>query len=334
MKTKTRIADLTQLLDLRKAEAELTRATGALTGATIDHAQHLKCVRPRPEHLEKLQAKIEQRRAELAPVKAHHDATRARWMATPKARREAATATLERAEHRIRRALTYGGQYSGDTSRRIVWAPEGTPISARTDVSQGDQYSRSCTFKKTDATHTITVTPSAALTLADIPEDIARSSAADGLPLLSHNPTTMAATWLACKGKKISTETGWLATERVGATLLTYHHRGTAQQARKHIAGKAAAYREHLARRSATERQAARERRRARLLGCMARVKATLADAKRLGFCTPGIQSFQSRHGIGDEATLDQLIQTGDPSAVRLALHVAQSVRKGGLVAA
>lgn len=55
---------------------------------------------------------------------------------------------------------------------------------------------------------------------------------------------------------------------------------------------------------------------------------ATLADAKSLGYCEPGIRAFQTRHGIGDAATLPELVRTGDPSAVRLALKIARTVKR------
>lgn len=67
--------------------------------------------------------------------------------------------------------------------------------------------------------------------------------------------------------------------------------------------------------------------RRARLVARLCgNVRATIADARALGYCLPGIQAFQERHGIGDEATLPELVRTGDPSAVRLALSVARKV--------
>lgn len=57
-------------------------------------------------------------------------------------------------------------------------------------------------------------------------------------------------------------------------------------------------------------------------------VTATLADARAMHYCEPGIRAFQERHGVGDTATLPELIRTGDPSAVRLALSIARKVRR------
>jgi hypothetical protein len=59
-----------------------------------------------------------------------------------------------------------------------------------------------------------------------------------------------------------------------------------------------------------------------------------IADAIALGFCRPGIEAFQSQHGIGDSAPLRALLASGNASAVRLALAVARKVRHAEPIAA
>ena len=53
---------------------------------------------------------------------------------------------------------------------------------------------------------------------------------------------------------------------------------------------------------------------------------ATIADARAMGYCEPGIESFQAKHGIGDSASLPALVRTGNPDAIRLALKLARRV--------
>ena len=74
--------------------------------------------------------------------------------------------------------------------------------------------------------------------------------------------------------------------------------------------------------------QWAKDERRARLIARLCNVSATIADARAMGYCLPGIEAFQSQHHIGDAAPLRALLATGNPSAVRLALAVARKVRR------
>jgi hypothetical protein len=112
-------------------------------------------------------------------------------------------------------------------------------------------------------------------------------------------------------------ERGWI----VGNAAVCYHSTNSREHAQAGFAKKHAAHLAELRQRRLSDKQARRVRLIARLCGG---ITATLADAKGLGFCEPGIRAFQDRHGIGNSATLPELIRTGDPSATRLALSLAR----------
>ena len=80
--------------------------------------------------------------------------------------------------------------------------------------------------------------------------------------------------------------------------------------------------------------QWAKDERRARLVARLCDVSATIADARAMGYCLPGIEAFQSHHHIGDSAPLRALLATGNAAAVRLALAVARKVRRTEAAAA
>jgi len=132
--------------------------------------------------------------------------------------------------------------------------------------------------------------------------------------------------WVRQTGKGITCEIGWM----VNFGRITFHSTQSREHAEKGLARKIAAelrewednraYRANIA-------KAAREERRLRLVARLcSNVIATISDAKALGYCAPGIAAFQTRHGIGDSASLHALVKTGDPSAVRLAMTVARRV--------
>lgn len=207
-----------------------------------------------------------------------------------------------------------GGYYSGCTHHTTRW---GTRAEAYTTTTAGDQYSRGCTYRKTNACHWITLDPAGVALLVEC-EALRRASAADGLHLIALYPD-QSAVWVKSHGKTIVSERGWI----VGNASCCYHSTKSFEHATKGYARKLAAQQ-----REAREiRKNRKQERRARLITRLCSgITATIEDARALGFCTPGIQAFQSRYGIGDTATLPELIHTGDPSAVRLALSLARKI--------
>jgi hypothetical protein len=200
---------------------------------------------------------------------------------------------------------------------KLTLDPLTSEASATTHTSKGDQYSRGCTYKKTDADHLVTLDPAGVARLVES-EPLRTLSARDGLHLIALYPDD-SAVWVKSHGKAITSERGWI----IGNAAVCYHSTKSREHAQKGFEKKHAAHLAELRQRRLSDKQARRVRLIARLCGS---VKATLADAKALGFCEPGIAAFQARHGIGNEATLPQLIRTGDPSATRLARSLARKL--------
>lgn len=213
-----------------------------------------------------------------------------------------------------RRQIQYSTalQRSGTVEFVIEWTTAARPY-AQTLSSVGEQYSRRCTYRKTDATHIVRLSHewAAEWTQAD-----AEASWRDGIALVGLKANREAC-WLEVKGRQLTVTQGWFVVE--GG--MSYHSEVSLEHAQKGLAKKVAVLQREL-----KERENYRKTQ--RRVSLVARfcdgIKATIADAKELGFCDVGIQQFKNRFGIGDEATLPELVRTGDPSATRLAFHLAR----------
>lgn len=248
----------------------------------------------------------------------------------PPSRRDLATSTKAKAEAMGARAVKFGGEYSGETTRAAKWTPCPFP-KAETSTEKGRQYSRGCTYRKTDASHVVSLSPEWAVLLAER-EDVAALSERDGLPLIGIHQDGRAC-WVKTKRGAITCETGWIA--HFGATC--YHSTTSQKSAEQGLAKKLASQRAFWASAAEARKNAAqyaKDERRARLIARLCNVDATIADARAMGYCLPGIEAFQSQHHIGDSAPLRALLTTGNPSAVRLALAVARKVRRAEPLAA
>jgi hypothetical protein len=185
-------------------------------------------------------------------------------------------------------------------------------------TSRGDRYSRACTFRKTDVEHKIILhAPDVARLYAEAApdSDMFIASAAEDLPLLGVLEDGRYL-WATQKGKRLALQKGWVAF-RDGEV---YHSLKSHEHAERGLAKKLkAAAEERLAKDPKTQR-------RLRLVALVCKgLKATLADAEAMGYCAPGIRAFQSKHGLGDEASLAELAKTGNPQAVALALKLAKA---------
>lgn len=298
MKNETIASDITKTLAARdtgrKAQHDTQVVSCAITAGANQHAA--------------LERAIASRNASLA---AQSDLQR-----VPAPRRTLAAniiAAAERIAHTV--AHNCGGTYSGNTRYITRW---GTKASAHTATGQGSRYSRGCTYKRTDAEHVITLDPAGVALLVEN-EPLRSLSAMDGLRLIALYPDG-SAVWVRTKGKAIESEAGWIAWNG----SICYHSTKSMEHAKAGFDRKLKAHLKVLR----EERKSHKENRRARLVARLcAGVTATIEDARRLGYCTPGIQAFQSRYGIGDSATLPELVRTGNPSAVRLALSVARNLK-------
>ena len=243
----------------------------------------------------------------------------------PPARRDLAAATAKAAQEIGRRAALSGESYSGKTEYRATWSDSASP-SAGTHTDKGAQYSRKCTYQKTDAAHVVRLTPEWTPLLVER-EELRALSGRDGLPLIGIAQDGRCV-WVKKKGKAITSEIGWIAF--FGS--ICYHSTTSQDEADKGLARKIAAARREWSDeqiRQLDRVKSAKEERRARLVARLCgSIVATVADARALGFCPPGIEQFQQQHGIGSSAPLPALIRTGNPSAIRLALTIARRVNR------
>ena len=257
------------------------------------------------------------------------DIANAAWTKIPSKRRSLAATSYDLAMVAANAALELGGHYSGDTYNSTIW---GDIASATTMQSGGDKYSKSCLWRKTDATHQITLHGAGIPAMVNNP-DLCAASLADGLPVIALYciPRTFGvwhATWVTNGrgGKTIKPEIGWIAYDQYHN--LAYHSTISAKDASSGLQVKRdAQIRAELERNSRFPASAAERKneRRARLVVKLCTgLKATVKDAQSLGYCDPGIAAFKARFGIGDIASLPELVRTGDPSAIKLALYIAR----------
>ncbi len=210
-------------------------------------------------------------------------------------------------------------QRSGNVEFVVEWTTAARPY-AQTLSSSGEQYSRRCTFRKTDATHIVRLSPewAAEWTQAD-----AEASMRDGIALVGLK-TNREACWLSIKNRSLHVTQGWFVVD--GAN--SYHSEVSLEHAKKGLEKKVAVWQKELKKRERMVLEAKDYQKTQRRVSLVARLcdglKATIEDAKELGFCSAGIQQFQNRFGISDSATLPELVRTGDPSATRLAFHLAR----------
>jgi hypothetical protein len=304
MKTETRIADVNKHLEaidaVAKAQSARRQAVAAMQQA-IDFGSACAST------LDKCAAKA--RESLLAQTAAEKVLAK-----LPRDRRDLAARTVRIAEEIGTAAARLGEDYSGSTSHSVRW---GGSSSAITHTGTGDRYSYACTYRKTDAHHVVTLCPSGVIALAES-ESLRQLSARDGLYLIDLRDDG-SAVWVRRKGKAIVAETGWIS----GNGQVCYHSTESMEDAQRGFARKLAVWeREQKLARAATETE-----RRARLIARLCgEAVATIADAKRLGYCDPGIAAFQREHNIGDTCPLPQLVRTGNPSAVALALTVARKL--------
>lgn len=247
----------------------------------------------------------------------------------PKIRRELANSIKSRALELGVIAAKRGEPYSGATSNSVVW---GDVSSACTKTCLGEKYSRRCKYEKTNAFHIVTIGFDGAVCLAE-PQNAAlvQCSNRDGLPLISLAKDG-AAVWVRTKGKAICSESGWFVYD--AAHDVGFHDTRSLEKAKSGLVRKVAetirAKAEEAGRmRKFSEANAVfiKEQRRLTLITRLCKgATASLADAKAMGYCDPGIHAFQSRFGIGDTSSLPDLVKTGEPAAIRLALHIAKRV--------
>jgi hypothetical protein len=304
MKHETKVKDIQALITANRAAKRATTQRNAAKAAAeraIDYG-----VSNAPDVMVAIKASREAMTAKNEAEKAFAGLLRER--------RTMAQSAVTMAMEIGKQAARLGDSYSGDTGYGASW---GDKAWAETSTDRGEQYSRKCTYRKTDASHHVTLDPSGVPCLVEN-EALRQCSIRDGLHLIALFPDS-SCVWVRNKGKAIVSERGWIA----GNASVCYHSTESMAHATRGFERKLAIHN----RQQLLARQAAKIERRARLITrlCGSAV-ATIQDAKNLGYCTPGIAAFQSTHGIGDSATLPELVRTGNQSAVALALSVARKM--------
>jgi len=260
------------------------------------------------------------------------------FMGIPKTRRD--LADLTRINARVEAsslANRLGGTYSGETKHTVCCLeyPSARIASATTKTSVGEKYSRSCPKYKTNAEHIISLDLAGIPLLADNAE-LKAASNRDGLPLIALYPDGRAV-WVLRKNKSIVSEAGFIAYD--SERRICYHHTESLAQAERGLAKKIAAFDRERATIAAAAAQRESDRliyrfspagiaeRRTKLVARLCSgATASLSDALELGYCEPGIRAFQQDFGIGNTASLPDLVRTGNPSAIRLALKIARKI--------
>jgi hypothetical protein len=201
MRHSTKTKDIKAVVDRNEALAEFTKKATA-------HTRGKEMPKPHREAL-LIQAKS-RLSGEDHPLlesaekflRTYHDA-----MSIPAARRKQAEHSISRAEHMSQLILfTLGSVYSGNTSNHTEW---GDTPKAETFVDRGSQYSRRCTYHKTNAVHEITLDAAGVIRLAEEPL-VAELSNRMGYPLIALYPNGVAVYVRSC-GMRIVSETVFIA---------------------------------------------------------------------------------------------------------------------------
>lgn len=323
MKPQTKVLDLQKLLAVKTAEQKEV--------ATRQHAQRALDVVITGAVAPALIDPCTLSAARRGKVDA--DKARDTFASLPRPRRELAQTVHKTAlEIAITAAKKMGGDYSGETSHVARFAPPSNPTaSASTYTESGEAYGGRCKYSKTDALHSVWLDPSRVHALVESVR-LRELSSRDGLPLIALDADG-ACVWVKSTGKQITEQAGWI----IGDDECCYHSIKSREDAVKGHAKKRAKLDAVKLEQAERERAykaspAFKNERRARLIARLCKeAHATIEDARALGYCTPGIEAFQRQHGIGNEASLPQLVRTGNPSAVVLAMKTARKICQSSL---
>ena len=226
--------------------------------------------------------------------------------------RTLAEQTKLKAESIALTAAKMGRNYSGSTEYLVEWRDK---TSAQTVTFKGGSYSRSCKFSRTNAKHIVHICPEDAVLLVEN-EEAVRISAQDFLHLISLRDD-LSCDWVQTSGKSIKMVSGWfMCSGGIG-----YHSTISADHCKKGLARKISLH-EKAVFKAKLEIKAERRARLVARLCC--NLKATIEDAKNMGYCQAGIEQFKAQFGIGDIASLPELVRTGNPAATALAFKIAR----------
>lgn len=251
------------------------------------------------------------------------------WLQIPQKRRLRAERLYEIAIKNAVTALALGGLYSGKTTKEIMWSGL---ASASTIRNSGDSYSRNKWQHRTDANHRIYLDLDGLLAM-EHNVDLLEQSTKEGLPVialykLKKIPHVYKAIWVKQgTGKTIADVFGWIAYDPVSQWL--YHSTISSADASKGLRAKIESALEEERHKQALLEATPKMERKARLITKLCgKIHATTEDAHKLGYCDAGIKAFRKSHRIGKSASLPELIDTGNPLAIKLALYLARQVTR------
>lgn len=300
MKTQTKIENLKKLVAKCDAKQHEARCANELSQC-VEHLRKSPLAAMMPDVLTAAQASYQDAISASNAFKS----IKPEW-------REIAEQTKLKAESIALTAAKMGGKYSGSTEYLVEWRDK---TSAQTITHKGGSYSRACKFMRTNAKHIVHICPADAVLLAEN-EEAVRISAQDFLHLISLREDS-SCDWVQSSGKSIKMVSGWF----MSAGGIGYHSTVSADHCKKGLARKINIHEKAILR-AKLEIKAERRARLVARLCC--NLKATIQDAKNMGYCQAGIEQFKEKFGIGDVASLPELVRTGNPAATALAFKIAR----------
>ncbi|NBU34650.1 hypothetical protein EBZ38_17105 [bacterium] len=148
----------------------------------------------------------------------------------PKARRTFAEGQIKLATDAANWAAELGGEYSGQTGTAVEWR---SFAGAKTETSLGDKYHRFCTYRKTNAVHTVSID---ARRIHLLTREIVQASRNLGKVVIALDEDGRCS-WVRRSNKQLVAENGWLAAKGDQIALSSTSLAGARQQlARKAVA--------------------------------------------------------------------------------------------------
>lgn len=300
MKTQTKIENLKKLVAKCDAQSVETSTSNELK-RYVEHARVCSGYTLSPSILE---AAREGYRSAISASNAFKS-IKPEW-------RTLAEQTKLKAESIALTAAKMGRNYSGSTEYLVEWRDK---TSAQTVTFKGGSYSMSCKFSRTNAKHIVHICPEDAVLLVEN-EEAVQVSARDFLNLISLREDS-SCDWVQTSGKSIKMVSGWF----MHSGGIGYHSTISADHCEKGLARKISLHEKAILK-AKLEIKAERRARLVARLCC--NLKATIEDAKNMGYCQAGIEQFKAQFNIGDVASLPELVRTGNPAATALAFKIAR----------
>lgn len=213
-----------------------------------------------------------------------------------------------------RNASDYSGSTHYTVSTRDI-------VGAYTTTSRGEQYSRGCTYRKTNANHTIEIKP-------DYWHKVIRRGIMELNGMLTLDAewidhptrTVYRAAWVRVKGKRIVKETGFIAISESGSA-----HSST-------IAGACGILttRENAVRYARAEAKIRAQLEAMELEG-YGKIMVTFEDSLAAGNCRPGTEHFRDKHFPGrDSASVREILAAGEQRklAINACIHAIRKARR------